>query len=138
MAKKTTKVDRKVLLDQFDQAACQRINDALYGDFGAGQQAIAETGVVWIETLLKKNKDYGSAIWKEPIMLAGLSAGDAILVRISDKVERCRHLLSDPDISPECDESLRDSMADLGGYCLLYLAVSGDAIAAPQTATDEG
>jgi len=98
----------------------QVLKDALSGSRGADQQRIAEDGVDFIETLLRKNKDYGSSAWNSPMLLPELTAGDAILVRMGDKIHRIQTLLKQP---PEvADESLRDTIKDLGGYCLLWLS----------------
>ena len=94
------------------------VTDALNGERGPTQRAIAEKGIEWIEVLLKKNQDYGSAVFKKPILCSHLYALDAILVRASDKIERIRNLNSK---DAEVDESLLDTIGDLGGYCLLYL-----------------
>ena len=112
------------------------IADALASDRGDDQRRIAETGVRWLEMLLAKNADYGGSAWREPILRPGLTAGDAILVRMSDKVERIRGLLSKSGNAAVADESLGDTLADLGAYCLLYLA-RPDADARPPAKADD-
>lgn len=94
---------------------------ALKGDRGDEQQRIAEVVVVWADLLLKKNYDYGSSVWKIPIFAPECEAGMAILVRMSDKVSRLAFLLSRAT-SPAVDETIEDTIRDLGAYCLLYLA----------------
>ncbi len=99
---------------------------ALAGERGEDQRRIAIVGLTWIQTLLCKNADYGGSAWKPPIMRPGLDAGDAILVRMSDKIERLSQLSRTAAVGsgPKVvSESYRDTMADLGAYCLLYLAM---------------
>lgn len=99
------------------------LEGALNGDRGPDQQRIAETGVTWIELLLAKNADYGSSAWKPPLLSPGLDAGAAILVRMSDKIERIASLAAKGGAgSAEVAESLEDTVRDLGAYCLLWLA----------------
>lgn len=96
------------------------IYSACAGDRGPEQQVIAQQGIAFVAALLRKNADYGSSVWKEPLLVPGLSPGDAILVRMGDKVNRIGRLMNKP---PEVvGESLRDTVADLGAYCLLWLA----------------
>jgi hypothetical protein len=96
------------------------IIDAMAGARGEDQQRIAEVGMAWIETILRKNHDYGSSVWKVPLLCPGGTMADAIFVRMTDKVERLISLRAgEPG---EVDESLDDTIQDLGAYCLLYLA----------------
>lgn len=48
----------------------------------------AEVGLEWLTTLLAKNSDYGSSVWKPPALKPEMDAGDAALNRMSDKVSR--------------------------------------------------
>jgi hypothetical protein len=50
-----------------------------------------------------------------------MPVGDAILVRMSDKIARIRKL-SGNTAAPLVNESFDDTIRDLGAYCLLYLA----------------
>ena len=109
------------------------LGDALAGERGEGQQRIARTGLAWIIQLLNKNADYGSSVWKEPVLCPGLSADTAIRVRLSDKIERLRKLFSGGKAQVK-DETLEDTVGDLGAYCLLWLARPGEPTAAPLTA----
>jgi hypothetical protein len=95
------------------------IDDALSGERGADQQRIAEAGIDFIETLLKKNRDYGSSVWENPVLAPQMPVSAAILVRMSDKVKRIASLSNK---EPEVQESFDDTVKDLGAYCLLYLA----------------
>lgn len=94
------------------------VADALRGDRGPEQAAIAATGIDWILTLLKKNRDYGSSAFKRPILAPNLCPAMGILVRASDKIERIRSLAGK---DAEVEESLNDTVKDLGAYCLLWL-----------------
>ena len=96
------------------------LHDAIMGQRGTDQTRIGRVGLKWLTTLLKKNHDYESSAWEEPILVPGLTVGDSILVRMSDKVKRLRSLRGKKnEIS---DESYNDTMGDLGSYALLYLA----------------
>ena len=96
------------------------LNKAFNGDRGQIQQTIAQEGVKWLELILKKNSDYGSNVFTIPILCPHLSELDAILIRMSDKIGRIRSLIG-KDKDKEISESLDDTFADLGAYCLLYL-----------------
>lgn len=99
------------------------IGTALNGDRGPEQQAIAEEGVKWVSILLRKNADYGGSAWKPPILAPECSASTAIRVRMSDKIERIVSLLSrEAEVT---DESIDDTLRDLGAYCLLELSRPG-------------
>ena len=93
---------------------------ALTGERGDDQKRIAEVVVAWGDLLLSKNSDYGSSAWKQPVLAPGLDADAAMRVRMSDKIERISSLLQKG--SAEVDESIEDTIKDLGAYCLLWLA----------------
>lgn len=76
------------------------------------------------DLLVKKNHDYGDSADNPPILLPGLSSDSAILVRMSDKIERIRYLLDSKE-TPEVNESLEDTIRDLAGYCILWLVKNG-------------
>ncbi len=97
-----------------------QISEALKGTYGVDQKRIAETGISWLNLLLEKNRDYGSSAWLAPVLCPELPEGSAILVRMSDKVRRIAQLSK--SASYVVDESFEDTVRDLGGYCLLYLA----------------
>ena len=69
--------------------------------------------------LIKKNKDYDDSAFQSPILNPTTTAESGILTRMSDKVSRIRNLLQNP---ASVDESLEDSILDLAGYCVLFLA----------------
>jgi hypothetical protein len=100
--------------------ALNHLGDALAGMRGADQQRIARVGLEWIGLLLAKNLDYGSSAWKTPVLAPGCDPATAILVRMSDKIERLGRLLGGH--RGQCDESIEDTIRDLGAYCLLWLA----------------
>lgn len=108
----------KVVMNSFVklQDKQQLIQNALDGKRGEQQQLIAEVGLEWIYTLLRKNNDYGGSVFKSPLLAPNLSALSAIDVRLSDKIERIQTLLSK---SAEVEESVDDTFTDLGAYCLL-------------------
>lgn len=93
---------------------------ALTGERGDDQKRIAEVIIGWGDLLLKKNSDYGSSAWKRPVLAPGLDTDAAMRVRMSDKIERISSLLQKG--SAEVDESIEDTIKDLGAYCLLWLA----------------
>jgi hypothetical protein len=96
------------------------IYDAISGLCGDDQQRIAIEGLRWLELILRKNSDYGSSVWQSPCLAPTMPVASAILVRMSDKVKRLASLAEKP--AAVADESLDDTMRDLGAYALLYLA----------------
>lgn len=101
------------------RSAQDAITLAITGD-DAGRRAIAEQGLQLVGTLLAKNKDYGCSAWESPLLCPEMTARQALLCRMSDKVKRLQNLLSGND--PQVDESIEDTLRDLAGYCLLELA----------------
>lgn len=97
------------------------ISDALSNNSNPDQQRIAAIGLQLITTLLAKNRDYGCSAWKRPVLAPNCNPGEAIMVRMSDKIERIQNLKS-RDNAPEIDESIEDTLADLAGYAILELA----------------
>lgn len=71
------------------------------------------------ETLIKKNKAYGQSAFKSPLLMPNIRAGSAILIRMSDKIERLTALQNGED---DNGETFDDTILDLAGYCILYLA----------------
>lgn len=99
------------------------LHDALTGKRGEDQAAIAQEVVKWGAMLLRKNKDYGSSVWESPLLAPYCDPAIAVRVRMSDKINRLIALYSRP---PEVvDESIDDTIRDLGAYCLLELARPG-------------
>lgn len=93
--------------------------EALEGSNGPEQQRIAEKGLSWVALMLRKNADYGSTVFTSPKLTPHLDAGTAILVRMSDKIDRLTNLLNGH--KPLVDEKLEDTLSDLAVYGLLYL-----------------
>lgn len=99
-------------------AHMERVRQAIQsGD--EDQRRIAFEGLKWLATLLDKNADYGSSVWKPPALKPTMDEGDAIMVRMSDKVSRIAALATS---EANVDESLEDTVMDLGCYCLLWSA----------------
>ena len=98
------------------------MREALSGARGPDQQRIAEYGLQWVENILKKNWDYGSGVWKNPALVPDMEPREAILVRMSDKVARIREMASKDS---EVEESLEDTIGDLGAYCFLWVLADG-------------
>lgn len=71
------------------------------------------------ELLLKKNNAYGNAIGASPVLCPQVGKETAILVRMSDKVSRIASLWN---CSDDLGETFDDTIRDLAGYCILYLA----------------
>lgn len=103
-----------------EQIDMQPIMAAMRGEKGPAQQRIAEAGVNLVRTLLAKNTDYGNSAFEAPLLLANLPARDGILARMSDKVKRIIRLRGTG--TAEVAESLSDTVLDLGGYCILWVA----------------
>lgn len=69
-------------------------------------------------TLVKKQHDYGSAASK-PCLFGTADPLECILVRMSDKVSRLATLSKSKQM---VEETFDDTLLDLAGYCVLYLA----------------
>jgi len=69
---------------------------------------------------LKKNHDYGSSVFQQPVMAPNVDGGSAILVRMSDKIKRILKLTR-TGLNAVKDESLADTFCDLGTYAFLYV-----------------
>lgn len=91
---------------------------------GEDQYRIAKVGLEWINLLLAKNADYGGSAWKVPKLAPNLTNKEAILVRMSDKIERLENLQKKG--TSEVKESFEDTIKDLGAYALLYLTTPED------------
>lgn len=77
-----------------------------------------------LETLLRKNADYGSSANTRPALAPGVSATDAIRVRMGDKISRMINLAArakDGNTPLVADESYYDTVRDLAGYCVLLM-----------------
>lgn len=99
------------------------IQQALNGERGIEQTKIAKAGIRILETVLRKNKDYGSSALLPPVLLPSIGTRASILIRMSDKIGRLSQLLQAP---PEViDESIADTVDDLIGYSLLLQVAMG-------------
>lgn len=96
------------------------VREALHGERGEDQKRLAEQGIRLTEELIKKNTDYGGSAWKPPVLVPNLEPKTAILVRMSDKIERIQSLVS-RKADPLVNESLDLTILDLSGYGLLWL-----------------
>lgn len=101
------------------------IREALDGQRGEHQKLIAEYGVEVVATLIRKNSDYGGSAWQHPCLLQKLSGREGIQVRMSDKVQRLQKLLNGD--TAQVAESIEDTMKDLVGYAMLWLAAPEEA-----------
>lgn len=84
------------------------------------QSRIAEVGAEVVATLIRKNIDYGSSVFDSPVLCPNMPAKSSILVRMSDKIKRIQQLQQNE--AQVKSESFEDTMRDLAGYAILYLA----------------
>lgn len=95
------------------------LEEALNGLRGEDQTLIAEIGLEFLTTILRKNIDYGSSVFKPPILNPSLPAKSAIEVRLSDKINRFQQLKTNE--ANVKTESIQDTMCDFGVYGILWL-----------------
>ena len=94
------------------------VKDALEGNQGEDQHRIARTFIEQLEKALRKNHDYGNTVFRNPVLAPSLEPESAILVRLSDKIDRFSTLRTrDAKVS----ESLEDTAGDAGTYFFLWL-----------------
>ena len=74
------------------------------------------------ELLISKNQNYGNSALTPP-PLADVSTKTAILVRLGDKFKRLQQLTHGEQ--DKVGESLKDTIQDIAGYCILFL-ICGD------------
>lgn len=92
---------------------------ALIGDYEEDQRLIAQVGLEFVTNLIRKNRNYGSSVFKQPLLCPDASVDVTIRARMSDKVERLIQLLSGgQDL---VGESIEDTMRDFGSYAILWL-----------------
>lgn len=101
-----------------DMFKVQHAFDGLAGD---DQERIAREGISWIALMLRKNRDYGSAVWQASLLAPELSPDSTMRVRMSDKLQRAVNLakLRTAEVK---DESFEDTLRDFAAYVLLWLA----------------
>jgi len=109
------------------QQCLETVRSAMDKPLDHPQRMIANELMRLGDLLIRKNSDYGCSAWQEPMMAPGVNPRTAILVRMSDKVARV-HSLMQQNGSGLVDESLEDSIRDLQGYCLLWLACPIDGV----------
>lgn len=68
--------------------------------------------------LISKNQNYGNSALTPP-PLADVSIQTGILVRLGDKFKRLQQLTHGEQ--DKVGESLKDTIQDIAGYCILYL-----------------
>jgi hypothetical protein len=105
----------------------EKIVSAFCNERGPDQRRIADEGVKWLGMLLRKNADYGCSAWQPPILAPECDVDTAMRVRMSDKIARLTSLLQ-KDGPEVAEESIRDTMRDLGAYCLLWLACPNEVL----------
>ena len=81
-------------------------------------QPLVDTVMEVLLLLLQKNHDYDAAALKPPGLAPEMPVETALLVRISDKLERLKKLRRAP---AQTQESYTDAVRDLAGYFLLLL-----------------
>lgn len=94
------------------------VTSAIQSPENGDQKKIADLGVQWVATMLRKNKDYGSAVFQAPRLAPKLDPGTVILVRMSDKLTRLENLCKGE--KPQVNETFLDTLSDLASYALLY------------------
>jgi hypothetical protein len=83
------------------------------------EHQLREAGQAVCDLLVRKNADYGDANLRQ-------DGRYGILVRISDKVSRLRHMLKfkvsvDPETVMQVKESEKDAWMDIAGYAIQAL-----------------
>lgn len=107
---------------------------AMSGERGEDQKLIASVGLGIVETLLRKNRDYGGSVFLPPV--SDVSPGLGIVVRLSDKWNRIQSLYN--GVAEVADESLIDTFRDLAGYAILWVVSRYRSTApTPQTSREE-
>ena len=110
---------KDIVLDQNQEDYMKEFLSAFSGDYGADQQLIAKTVLDFGITLLRKNRNYGSSVFKQPVLTPDIATDAAIRVRMSDKIERLVSLFKgNADL---VGESVIDTIKVLGAYCILWL-----------------
>jgi len=90
-------------------------------DLTRTQKAIWSIFLKSLAKALRKNHDYGDSFYQSPPLAPEISSQEAILVRMGDKIKRIQTLGQLRALV--ADESLNDTIEDLGVYCFLYLIV---------------
>lgn len=90
------------------------------------EKAIRDQCGILADLMVAKNHDYGDSMSRSPFLVEEVSPRTAILVRMSDKLERLRSLLYREDEACVSTESLEDTVRDLAGYCIGWLCQNDD------------
>jgi len=69
--------------------------------------------------LQRKHADYGQSAYKPPLLAPSMPMDAALLVRMSDKIQRFVRLLDNG--AQVSDETIDDTAQDLAGYLILWL-----------------
>jgi hypothetical protein len=121
--KTQTEIPKEVIIEKRQEDGLDEFLDAFGGEFGMNQQLIARTVLQFGLTLLRKNRNYGSSVFKQPVLTPDIGTDAAIRVRMSDKIERLITLFKgNKDL---VGESVIDTISDLGAYCILWLVYKG-------------
>ena len=81
-------------------------------------EAIETQCKMMADTLKTKNTDYGNSFERTMNKYGDV----ALMLRLEDKFNRLESLFSKKEVLVK-DESFDDTLKDLAGYCLLYLAI---------------
>ena len=92
---------------------------AIMGELGIDAALIAQEGLRIVELVVRKNHDYGSSVFRPPTLAPDLTARQAIMVRLSDKIARAVQLSGKG--GSKVEENLDDTFRDIAGYALLWI-----------------
>lgn len=85
------------------------------------QQGILRHGLAVVSQLVRKNMDYQGSAFQNPVLMPKVSPLVAMSCRASDKIARLSNLMSGAK-AHVTTESIRDTVGDLAGYCILMLS----------------
>ncbi|MGN0089943.1 MAG: nucleotide modification associated domain-containing protein [Alloprevotella sp.] len=101
---------QKAIGDFESQSASSKQLEALMAEFGRITDEMAEL-------YQRKNMDYGNSFGRSYRELGIISA----VTRMSDKMERMKHLVRKPEEQQVNDETLRDTIRDMACYAVMTL-----------------
>jgi hypothetical protein len=84
------------------------------------ERLILQVGLHSTAVMLRKSRDYGDSIFLSPLMAPDLSPGEAIRVRLSDKLSRLLNLMVQEN-EAHVQEPIEDTLLDAANYILLML-----------------
>ena len=73
-----------------------------------------------IDLYKRKNQNYGNSVDQVPVLAPNITPRDALLVRMSDKIQRMQTLVKGE--KDKVGESLLDTMRDLAVYIAIFIA----------------